>query len=130
MVKSGARLTIFLTVPLTILECILKDQTTMTQIIGHVYSDLIKVGISSLIAAIAGIAVGSVVTFAAAPIIVAIAVGVVAGLALEAIDKHYGLTDKLVAAMEEVQRLSKYNQYRGQEEQLKGNHLLSTMRFQ
>jgi hypothetical protein len=129
MVKSGALLTICLTVPLTILECILKDQTTMTKIVGHVYSDLIKIGISSLASAIAGLAVGSVVTFAAAPIIVAIGVGIATGLALEAIDKHYGLTDKLIAAMEDVQALSKYYQYRGQEKQLIGNHMLSTMRL-
>lgn len=36
MVKNGARLTIYLTVPLTILECILRDQATLSQIIGHV----------------------------------------------------------------------------------------------
>jgi hypothetical protein len=36
MVKSGARLTICLTVPLTILECFLKDQSTMSSLIGHV----------------------------------------------------------------------------------------------
>jgi hypothetical protein len=130
MVKRGARLTIYLTVAFTILECILKDQRTMTQIVGHVSTDLIKVGISSLISAMAGIAVGSVVTVAAAPIIVAIGVGIATGLALEAIDTHYGLTDKLIAAMDKVQELNTYYQYRGQEEQLMGKHLLSTMRFQ
>jgi len=130
MVKDGARLTIFLTVPLTILECILKDQTRVSQIIGHVYSDLIKVGISSLISAIAGIAIGSVVTFAAAPIFVTIAVGIATGLALEAIDKHYGLTDKLVAAMDKLFALNKYCQYQGQEAQFVGRQMLSTMRFE
>jgi hypothetical protein len=116
-------------VPLTILECILKDQTTMTQIIGHVYSDLMKVGTSSLISAIVGIAVGSVVTFAAVPIIVAIGVGVASGLALEAIDKHYGLTDKLVAAMEEAEALIKSGQYRGQEAQFLGWNQMNAMRI-
>jgi hypothetical protein len=100
MVKNGARLTICLTVPLTILECILRDHTTMSQIIGHVASDLIKVGISSLISAIVGLAVGSVTTVAVFPIAVTILCGAIIGMGLEAIDKHYGLTDKLVAVLE------------------------------
>jgi hypothetical protein len=129
MVKSGARLTICLTVPLTILECILRDQTTMTQIVGHVYSDLIKVGISSLISAIAGLVVGSFVTFAIVPIAVTIAVGIFTGIALEAIDTHYGLIDKLVAVMEEAEALTKSGQYRGQKAQFVGWNQMSSMRI-
>jgi hypothetical protein len=137
MVKSGARLTICLTVPLTILECFLKDQTTMSQVIGHVSSDLIKVGISSIIATISGMAVGSVFTVAALPIAVTIGVGIIAGWAVEAIDTHYGLTDKLVAALEklgdqvaEVQAINRAGQYSGQEAQFRGQQIMSTMRFQ
>ncbi len=100
MVKNGARLTICLTVPLTILECILRDHATMSQVIGHVASDLIKVGISSLISAIAGMVVGSFTTIAIFPIIAVIALGVFTGIVLESIDTQYGLTDKLVAAIE------------------------------
>jgi hypothetical protein len=100
MVKRGARLTIYLTVPLTILECILRDQATMASLIGHVASDLIKVGISSLISAMAGLVVGSLVTVAAAPIFAVIAAGVFTGIVLETIDQQYGLTDKLVAVLE------------------------------
>lgn len=100
MVKNGARLTICLTVSLTVLECILKDHTTMSQIIGHVASDLIKVGVGALISAIAGLIVGAFTTIAAAPIFAVIAIGVLAGIGLEAIDTHFGLTDKLVAVLE------------------------------
>ncbi len=100
MVKSGARLTICLTVSLTILECILNDQTTMSQVIGHVASDLIKVGISALLSSLVGIAVGSVITVAVVPIFVTIFMGVIVGGALERIDSQYGLTDKLVAVLE------------------------------
>jgi len=130
MVKNGARLTICLTVPLTILECILRDQATMSQVIGHVYSDLIKVGISSLISAMAGLAVGSVLTVAALPIIVTIGVGILTGWALEAIDTRYGLTDKLVWAMEEAEALTKSGQYRGQEAQFVGWNKMNAMRLQ
>jgi hypothetical protein len=134
MVKKGARLTICLTVSLTILECILKDQITMSQIIGHVSSDLIKIGISSLLSVLAGLVVGSVFTVAALPIIVTIGVGIFTGWAVETIDKHYGLTDKLVAALEklgdqinEVQAIIRAGQYRGQEAQFGWSMITKTM---
>jgi hypothetical protein len=100
MVQRGARLTIYLTVPLTILDCILRDQATMASLIGHVASDLIKVGISALISAIIGLGVGSVVTVAAAPIAVTIVCGIIMGALIEDIDQQYGLTGNLVAVLE------------------------------
>jgi hypothetical protein len=100
MVKRGARLTIYLTVPLTILECILRDQATMASLIGHVATDLAKIGVSAIMSAIAGFITGAVVSSAAAPIIFVIAVGALTGIVLEAFDKQYGLTDKLVATIE------------------------------
>ncbi len=100
MVKSGARLTIGLTVPLTILECFLKDQATMASLIGDVASDLAKIGIGAIMSAIAGIAVGTVVSYAVVPIFVTIAVSVLGGIAMEQIDKHFGLTDKLIEKIE------------------------------
>jgi hypothetical protein len=101
MVKNGARLTIRLTVPLTVLECFLRDQATMASLIGHVASDLIKVGINALISAIIGLGVGSVVTVAAAPIAVTIVCGIIMGALFEDIDQQYGLTDNLVAVLEQ-----------------------------
>lgn len=85
----------------------------------------------------AGLVVGSCITVATAPIIVTIICGVFVGMGLEAIDKHYGLTDKLVAALEklgdqmaEVQAITRAGQYSGQEAQLIGQHMMSEMLFQ
>jgi hypothetical protein len=134
MVKSGALLTIFLTVPLTILECFLEDQNTMSALIGNVASDLAKIGIGSIMAAIAGLGVGGATTFVALPIIVTIGVGLLVGSGLEWLDTKYKLTDKLVAALEklgdqmaEVQAQSKLGQYRGQESQFIGQARMSEM---
>jgi hypothetical protein len=101
MVKSGAKLTICLTVPLAILEYFLTDQTTMSSLIGQVATDLAKIGISAIISTLAGLAIGSFATVAALPIIATIAVGVFTGIGLELIDKQYGLTDKLVQMIEQ-----------------------------
>lgn len=136
MVKSGALLTIFITVPLTILDCFLKDQFTMSALIGNVASDLIKIGIGSILAAIAGLWVGGATTFVALPIAVAIGVGLGVGLAMEALDNKYQLTNKLVTALEnlgdqitEIQAQNNYFQYRGQETQFIGQARLREMQL-
>jgi hypothetical protein len=99
----------------------------MSSLIGNVASVLAKVGIGSIMAAIAGLGVGAFTTFAAAPIFATIVIGVFAGLGLEWMDSKYQLTDKLVSALEklgdrvaEIQAQNKYFQYRGQESQLIG----------
>ena len=101
-IASGARLTIFLVVPLNILNHILSDQQTMTQLIGRTATDLIKVGVAAAIAALAATAVAAATTLVAGPLIVAIVVGLAVGLALDALDKQFGVTDALVKAMDEA----------------------------
>ena len=136
MVKGGALLTICITVPLTILECFLKDQYTMSALIGNVASVLTKIGIGSIMATVAGLGVGAFTTFAAAPIVASIVIGVFAGLLLEWLDAKCQLTKKLVAALEklsdqmaEVQDKTKYSQYQGQESQFIGQAKLREMQF-
>jgi hypothetical protein len=102
MVKSGGILTICITVPLTILEAFLRDHSSIYELAGDLASDLIKVGVSSLLGAIAGIAAGGLVTIAAVPIIATILVSVGVGLGLNALDKHYHLTEKLTADLEKM----------------------------
>ncbi|MBT8338795.1 MAG: hypothetical protein KJP07_02165 [Desulfatitalea sp.] len=129
MVRSGAILTICITVPLTILECFLEDRATMTDLIGNVYSDLAKVGIQSIIAAIAGLAIGAYTSIAWIPIGLSIGIGVIFGLALEGLDTKYQLTDRLVDVLEELQVQTKSFQYRGQESQFIGQAKLREMHF-
>lgn len=102
MVKGGAWLTICITVPLTILECFLKDEFTMSALIGNVASDLTKIGIASIMAAIGGLIAGGMTTMASAPILVTIVIGLAVGWGVEGLDKRFQLTDKLVAALEEL----------------------------
>jgi hypothetical protein len=55
MVKSGARLTIYLTVPLSVLEVILSDEVTMSRLLGTVTADLVKVGLAAIAGAVIGV---------------------------------------------------------------------------
>lgn len=101
-ILSGARLTIFLVVPMNVLNFILSDQQTMSHLIGTTATDLIKVGAASAIAAIAASATITLTTIAAGPIIVAIVVGVATALALDALDKKFGVTNALIKAIDDT----------------------------
>lgn len=76
-ILSGARLTIFLVVPLNILSHILNDKQSMFQLIGSTAIDLIKVGVAS-------------------------AVGIATALTLDMLDKKFGVTQALVKALDEA----------------------------
>jgi hypothetical protein len=104
MVKSGAILTIYLTVSLEIFECFLNDEATMYSLIGNITSDLIKIGISSVVAVLLGLAVGTFTSLAFPPIGIAILMGVFTAVVLNGIDDQLKLTDKLIALLEDTGR--------------------------
>ena len=104
-VKGGAVLTAVLFTGINILEYFLKDSVKLHTLLGTLSSDLIQIGISSLCAALAGLAVGAaavVPTVAGAPLFAAIAVGVLTGFVLSAIDERTGATSALIDFYEEV----------------------------
>lgn len=102
MVKKGGILTIAITVPLTVLELYLKDQLTLSAIAGSLTADIMIIGVSSLMGAAMGLAVGGVITVACAPIAVAIGASVLAGYILDGLDERLKLTEKLITALENM----------------------------
>jgi hypothetical protein len=64
---------------LTVLELYLKDQFTLSAIAGSLSAEIMKIGASSLVGAMAGLMTGSFTTIACAPIIAAIFFGGFAG---------------------------------------------------
>jgi hypothetical protein len=101
-IMGGARLTIFLVVPLNVLNYILSDKQTMTELIGTTATDLAKVGITTAITTMAATLTAKVTTIAAGPIVVAIGVGLATGFALDALDQKFGLTEALVKALDDA----------------------------
>jgi len=84
---------------------LIRDTSTLAQLLGHVTGDLIKIGLSSLAAAAVGLATGASVILgssAVIPLMVAIAVGVATGYALGEIDKKFGATKALIKAYENI----------------------------
>ena len=102
MVKTGGILTICITVPLTILEAFLQDHATCYELVGNLAADLIKIGIASVMGAIAGIIIGGFITYAIVPIGSAIFISVVTGIASNHLDDKYQLSKKLAAALEDM----------------------------
>ncbi|MCP4343368.1 MAG: hypothetical protein GY799_31950, partial [Desulfobulbaceae bacterium] len=97
-ILSGARLTVFLVVPLNVLNYILNDQHTMSSLIGSIATDLVKIGVSAAIASLAVMATATLTTLAAGPI----TVGVVTAYALDALDRQFGVNKALIKALDDV----------------------------
>ncbi len=104
-VKGGFVLTVVLSVGIELFDYFIRDEATLSHLLGTITSDIVKIGISSIAGAAAGLAVGSaavVGSIAAAPLIAAIAIGVITGWALNEIDKRTGATKALIKAYERV----------------------------
>jgi len=103
--KMGFVITAVLSVSIEVYNYLLKDSVTLSQLLGTITGDLIKIGITSIVAAIAGIAAGTVAvigTSVAAPFIIAIAVGIVIGYVLDKIDDKIGATHALIQAYSKI----------------------------
>ena len=101
-IASGARLTIFLVIPLNILKYILSDQQTMSRLIGTTATDIVKVGAASAIAALAGTVAGTLTTLAVGPLIVVIVIGIGVGYGLDLLDKKFGITEALIRELDKM----------------------------
>jgi len=88
---------------LRVVEHILSDgDARLTGLLGTLSTDLVKFGMAAGAGWLAGAAVGAVTTLAAGPLIAAIVVGAVAGILLDRADRHFGITEGLVSALEEM----------------------------
>ena len=101
--KSGGILSIILLSAYRVIDYFLTDEATLSQRIGSLATDVVKVGIAtgaSIAAASGYVALG----FAAAigPIAAVVIVGVLTSLALSFLDEHYGITDKVIAGLEDI----------------------------
>jgi len=101
---SGAKLTIYLTVPLRTLSILLGDQPSMHRLIGTVATDIVKVGIAALVAKLAAAVVGAFVTTAAGPIVAAVVLGFLTAVALDKLDQKFGITEGMIELIEEAEK--------------------------
>ncbi|MDN3487424.1 hypothetical protein QL989_18965 [Pseudoalteromonas sp. APC 3224] len=101
--RSGARLTIFFTVPIIILQHFLEDEVLLSNLLADLAVSLIKVGVSSIAAAVAAVAVGTTTTIAAAPLAVALFIGLAIAYSLDKLDEYFSITEKLGLILREIE---------------------------
>lgn len=103
-ITSGARLTFYVAAAYRTIDYILNDATSLARFIGSLATDIVKIGISSLIAWGAASAVISFTAFVSAPLIVVVGVGLATSIVLNELDDRFGITDKLVSYLEHAQQ--------------------------
>lgn len=105
LARSAAKMNILAVVAyagLRVVEALLKDgeDVNLVALLGTIASDVIKFSISAAAGFLAGAAIGAITTVAAGPMIAAVLVGLAAGIVLDRLDRHFGLTEKLIKALE------------------------------
>jgi len=100
--KSGGILSIVLLSAYRVTDYFLTDQATLSQLIGALATDIVKVGIATGASIAAATFVSAAFTVAIGPIVAVVAVGVITSMLLSALDKHYGITDKVIAGIDEL----------------------------
>lgn len=100
--RGGTIVSCFLLTAYNIADYFLRDGATLGQLLGAVGSDITKAAIGGAVGAMAGAAmVGTVIgTFALGPLVVAVAVSVGVGLALDWLDNRYNITGRLQVRLE------------------------------
>lgn len=100
--KSGGILSVILLSVYRVADYFLTDQATLSQLVGSLATDVVKVGIATGASIAAATFIGAAFTVAIGPIVAVVVVGVVTSMVLGAIDEHYGITNKVIAGLDEV----------------------------
>lgn len=101
--KSGGVLSIILLSSYRVADYFLTDEATLSQLIGSLATDVVKVGITTGASiAAASAVVGMGFTLAIGPIVAVVLVGIGVSMAVGALDEHYGITDKVIAGLDDM----------------------------
>lgn len=101
--KSGGILSVVLLSAYRVTDYILTDEATLSRLIGSLATDVVKVGVAtgaSIAAASGLVALGF--TVAIGPIAAVVLVGVLTSVALSFLDEHYGITDRVIAGLDDI----------------------------
>ena len=99
---SGARFTFYFAAAFRTVDFILNDETTLATFIGSLATDVVKIGIASLITL--GLGTVLVTPFVVANLAVVVVVGLVASIGLNYLDNKFGITNQVVEYIEMAQQ--------------------------
>jgi hypothetical protein len=100
--KAGGIFSVVLMSSYRVADYFLNDKVTLNQLIGTLATDVTKIAISTGLA-IAIATTEAVAVFAAGPLIAVVAIGFVASVGLDYLDKKYKITDRLIAALDQAE---------------------------
>ncbi|GLO31811.1 hypothetical protein PPUN12996_38690 [Pseudomonas putida] len=96
---KGFKLSCYVAVAIEVAEWVFADEHVMSDLFGGIGVELIKAGIASAIGYAFGLAIGSMATFAAAPVILGAAVVFAVGVGLNELDVRYGIKNSVKAGL-------------------------------
>lgn len=99
--KQGGLLTVVLLSAYRVADYFLTDQATLSQLVGTLATDIVKVGIATGASIGAAIVMGGF-TLAVGPILAVVAVGFGVSMLLEYADNSLGITNRVIAGLDEL----------------------------
>ena len=105
--KSGGIISIVLITAYRIIDFFMTDSSTLNQLVGTLATDIVKVGIATGASIAASAVVGVGVTIAVGPILAVVVVGLTLNYGLNELDKKYGITDRVITGLDEIESDSK-----------------------
>lgn len=98
--KQGGIISVVLLSAYRVADYLLTDEATLSQLIGTLATDVVKVGIVTGAAIVAASAVAGLTTVAIGPIVVVLVVGLSTSLLLEYMDNSMGITSQVIAGLD------------------------------
>ena len=100
--KQGGIISIVLLSVYRVADYFLTDEATLSQLVGTLATDVVKVGIATGASIVAATAIAGLTTVAIGPILAVVVVGVGVSVLLEYADNSLGVTNRLVAGLDEL----------------------------
>ncbi|MNG62915.1 hypothetical protein D3C79_211260 [compost metagenome] len=102
-IVEGTVITFYFALAYRTIDFIINDETSLAEFIGSLATDVVKIGIASAVSWGAG-ALLTMTPFVIGPLVAVVLVGLGASIALNVLDDHFKVTDKLVELIENAQQ--------------------------
>ncbi|HWV16765.1 MAG TPA: hypothetical protein VN030_15150 [Cellvibrio sp.] len=100
--KQGGIISVILLSIYRVADYFLTDHATLSQLVGTLATDVVKVGIVTGASIVAATAVAGLTTLAIGPILAVVVVGVGISMLLEYADNSLGITNRVIAGLDEL----------------------------
>lgn len=103
-IKEGGILTIYLVTAYRVLDYFLTDNMTLTQLVGTLATDIVKIGITTGVSISAAMYITglSFTTFAIVPLVAVIIVGALTSWVLDSFDNDLNITDQVIQSIDKL----------------------------